>query len=82
MISVSFEINGRRVNPSQVGDAIEKAILKGIEETVAKKLNAVVCRQHGNRPSVICKGKSAQSLKFEISGCCQSLIDAAKSKLS
>ena len=31
MIDISFEIGGRKVNPNQIGDALEKAVLQGPE---------------------------------------------------
>lgn len=82
MIDVSFEINGRRVRPNQVGDALEKAILQEVADSVAKSLRSVRCSVHGERPKVKCVGRRVDELKFEISGCCDELISLATKKLS
>jgi len=81
MIEVTFEINGRKVNPNRLGDALEKAILQGIQESVRKKLGAIRCPEHGQGPKVICKGRSVDKLSFEVTGCCQNLIDTVLAKL-
>lgn len=81
MIDVSFEINGRKVSPNRVGDALEKAILQEVADNVKKALSSVRCREHGERPRVKVKGRSLDSLSFEVEGCCQELIDAAGKKL-
>jgi hypothetical protein len=47
MIDVSFEIGGRKVNPNQIGDALEKAILQEGADSVKKSLSSVLCSEHG-----------------------------------
>ena len=41
MIDVSFEINGRKVNPNQIGNTIEKAVLQQVADSVKKSLIVV-----------------------------------------
>lgn len=81
MIDVSFEINGRKVNPNQFGDEIEKAIFQEIIDGMKKTLNSVRCSEHGQRPAVKVKGRDFRNLSFEVKGCCQSIIDKATEKL-
>lgn len=38
MINISFEINGRRVDPHRMQNALEWAVLQSIKETVARKI--------------------------------------------
>ncbi len=38
MIDISFEIGGRKVNPNQIGDALEKAVLQEVADSVKKAL--------------------------------------------
>lgn len=81
MIEISFEINGRQVNPQKIGSELEKAIYKQIEESIKKRVGTARCPEHGTAPKIICKGRSLDSLSFKVSGCCDKLIDAVKAKL-
>ena len=77
MIDVHWEIDGRRVSPSQVGNALEQSIYKQLAESLKKELSSVRCPEHGQRPTVVFKGKRGKELSFEIKGCCEQLIDKA-----
>lgn len=81
MINISFEIGGRKVNPNQIGNAIEKAVLQQVAENVKKSLSSVRCAEHGQNPKVKVKGPNIEKLSFEVEGCCQPLIDQALKKL-
>lgn len=82
MVDVSFEINGRKVQPNQIGDVLTKTVLANVAEQVKKNVGSVRCPDHGKSPKIVCKGKSIENLSFEISGCCETLISAVKRKLS
>ena len=81
MIEVTFEINGKRIDPNNLQDALERAVLQSVQEFVRTRLRAIRCPEHGEAPRVICKGRSIDDLSFEVTGCCQSLIDAVIDKL-
>ncbi len=81
MIDISFEIGGKKVNPNNIGDALEKAILQSVVENITKKLSTVRCAEHGRQPQVKVKGHSTDKLSFEVKGCCQTLIDNSLKKL-
>lgn len=82
MVEVSFEINGRKVHPNQIGEALTKAVLTSVTEQIKRKVGSVSCPDHGKSPKIICKGKSIENLGFEVTGCCEKLIDSVKQKLS
>ncbi|MFB4203984.1 hypothetical protein KBTX_03114 [wastewater metagenome] len=82
MIDVSFEINGKKVNPDKIGDALEAAALKSISEQIKDKLRGVKCPEHGESPKVKVQGRNLDNLSFEVSGCCDALIERVKEKLS
>lgn len=82
MIDISFEINGRKVRPNQMRNALEKAILQDISSSISQSLRSVRCTVHGERPKVRCKGRKLDKLTFEISGCCENLVERATKKLS
>lgn len=77
-MEIKFEIGGKRVDPKNIGNALEQAVLKQVSEGVVKSLNSVRCAEHNQTPRVTVKGQSLDKLSFEITGCCQALIDAAR----
>lgn len=80
-VDISFKLNGRKVNPNNMKDELEKAIFKDITGQIKKKLQSVSCKEHRGKPKVTVKGQSMKNLTFEVSGCCQMLIDEATAKL-
>ncbi len=82
MVDISFEINGRKVHPNHVGDVLTKAILANVAEQIKKNVGSIRCPDHRKSPQIVCKGKSFENLSFEVSGCCETMINAVKRKLS
>lgn len=81
MFEVTFELNGRKVSPRNVGDALEAAVLQEVESSITRSVGALRCEQHGGRPRIRVKGNTLSDLSFEISGCCDQLIGRAKRHL-
>ena len=81
MIDISFEINGKKVDPNNFGDALEQAVLETAKQTIMKRVGSAQCPQHGQHAKIICTGLTANNMTFEISGCCQELVEDVKSKL-
>lgn len=82
MIEITWEIDGRRVPESQVGDALERSFYKQIAASMKSDLASVTCPEHGQHPQVVLEGKSGSELSFSIRGCCEKLIALATSKVS
>ena len=82
MIDISFEINGRKVNPNNMGDALEAAMLSQVADSIKKSVGSVRCSEHNKAPKIIIKGKNLDNLSFEVSGCCDTLIEQVSKKLS
>ena len=81
MIDISFEINGKKVSPRNVGDALESAMLQSIQDSISKAVGSAHCPEHGQKPKIKAKGRNLDLLKFEVSGCCDNLIEEVKRKL-
>lgn len=81
MFKLSFEIGGRKVDPRNIRDALESAMLRGVRDHVTKRLSGVRCPDHGSAPAVVARGRTLKELTFEVSGCCQKLIDVTEAKL-
>lgn len=82
MLSLTFEINGKKVDPRNMADALEAAMLGSVQKTVTRRLATVRCPVHGAAPTVVCSGASLGDLSFQVTGCCQALIDATKEALA
>lgn len=63
------------------GDDLEKAVLKAAAESVTKTVRSMRCPTHGQGAKIIAKGRNVDNLNFQISGCCDELIEAVKAKL-
>ena len=81
MIDITFEINGRKVSPRNIGNTLESAMFQSVQDSIGKAVGSTRCPEHGQKPKIKVKGRNLDSLKFEVSGCCDSLIEAVKKKL-
>ena len=81
MTYISFEINGRKVSPRNMGNALEAAVLQSVQESIKKTVGSARCPTHGQTPKIKVKGRKLDSLSFEVSGCCDQLIETVKKKL-
>jgi actin-like ATPase involved in cell morphogenesis len=81
MLNITYEINGKKVNPKSFGNAIEQAILNQVTEHIKKTVGSVRCSEHHQAPKIKVKGRSLDKLSFEVSGCCEQLIEKVKQKL-
>lgn len=82
MIGISYEINGKKVNPNNIGDALESTMFQQIGESIKKAVGSLRCTKHNQAPKVLVKGKSLDNLSIEVSGCCDSLIRKATDNLN
>lgn len=80
MIKLTVELNGKRVKPGSLKNELERMMLQQIINMVKKELKDIICSEHGERPQVTLKGKKLDNLSFEVTGCCQDLIDQASDK--
>ena len=81
MFDISFEINGRKVNPNDMEDALESLILSQVAESVKESVGNLLCAEHGQSPKIKVKGRNLDNLSFDISGCCDDLIEKVHAKL-
>lgn len=79
-MKVTFEINGRPINSHNLRDVMEQALLEAIEKDVRGTLAGVRDPETGEFPVVAVRGRSLDSLSFEISGSPQ-LVALARERL-
>ena len=80
MIDISFEINGRKVNPKKVGDVLEQATLDSVRKQIIRKVGSIRNPKTGERPKIKITGKNLDNLSIEVSGS-QELVDLVKKKM-
>lgn len=80
MLNISCVINGRKVSTNNMANALESAMLAEIIESVRNTVGSISCKEHGESPSITIKGHNLHNLNFEVSGCCENLIEEVKSK--
>ena len=81
MIDISFEINGRRVRPSDIENALEKTMLESVAEGLRESLASVRDPTTGEFPTVVVRGRSLDNLSVEVEGS-DVVIALAKDRLA
>lgn len=82
MVKIHYEVDGKRVEPENLADAMMEQILNGIAEEVKKELGSTYCEEHEEYPTVIIKGIEDDNITLSIETCCQDLLDRAQEKIS
>lgn len=80
MLNISCVINGRKVSPNNIANVLESAMLAKIIESVRNTVGSISCKEHGESPSITIEGRNLNDLNFEVSGCCETLIEEVKSR--
>ena len=79
---ISFEVNGKKVAPDQLAKEMEKALVRETAEELEQQLAGMTCATHGKRPRIRAEqGASFDSLTFEVTACCDDLMERAQAVL-
>ena len=81
MLNVSFEINGRKVNPKNLSNVLEAAVLEELAASIKKSVGAMRCPEHNQAPNILIQGNSLKDLSIKVSGCCENLVEEARSRI-
>ena len=82
MIEIVFVLRGRTVNLNEVDDVRERAVLEQIERSIVDRVGALHCPEHDAFPKLTATGNRADDLEFDLSGCCQDLLEKTATCLS
>jgi hypothetical protein len=80
MIDISFEINGRKVHPNRIADALERAVFESVRDDLVRKVGSVRDPETGARPKLRVVGWSLKDLSINIEGS-PALIEEVKRRL-
>lgn len=67
MLRITFELNGRPIDPRNIKDALEKAIVEGIRSDLEKRIRQAAGFD-ADKLTVKMSGSSLNSLSMNISG--------------
>ena len=62
-------------------DVLDILFLKHIRDVIENSLASVHCPKHNREPAVKVLGPSIDNLTYEISGCCQDLIEKTRENI-
>lgn len=80
MLDISFEVGGRKINPNQIGDAMERAVFESVREQLVSKLRDIRDPETGAAPKLKVTGRSLQDLSVQVEGS-EALIGLVKKRL-
>ena len=81
-MEVVFVLRGEAVNLEEVENVQERAVLREIERSVRDRVGGLRCPEHGAFPKLTATGSRADALDFDLTGCCQDLIEKTTTALS
>lgn len=79
MIDIHYEIDGKRVEPESIANAMKKKLLNGIAKEIKKELSSTYCEKHEEYPTIILEDN--ENINYSIETCCQELHNKANEKL-
>ena len=82
MLEIEFSINGKKVQPDQMGNAIEKAMMETIQDNFRGQAQGMTCKEHGEGPRLRLQGRDLEHLSLEVNGCCDTFVKEVSDKLS
>lgn len=65
---IYFELNGKRIRPGNIGDAIMQAVLQNLEAQIREKIGTVRDPATGEFPTVVVRGDDLENLQFHVEG--------------
>lgn len=80
MLEIKYEVNGKPVSLENLQDALMAAVLVSVKNHVIETIGSATCPEHGGSPNITIVGNSLEDVSFNVSGCCQGLIDEVKRK--
>jgi hypothetical protein len=58
-----------------------KIVLTQFTDSIKKQVGGSICPEHGLHPTVKVKGSNFNKVEFEVSGCCQQVLDIVNKRL-
>ena len=81
MVDISFEIKGITVTPAEMKDVLDVMFMEHLHDEISNRIGSMRCQKHGLEPRVTVKGQSLDDLIYEVTGCCDDLVNEARKKI-
>ncbi len=52
-----------------------------LQKAIMEKVRTIRCPDHGKYAKIVAKGRSPKNMNFEVSGCCDKLIETVQNNL-
>ena len=65
---IHFEVNGKRVKPGDIGDALMRAAVESIAAQIRDKISTIRDPETGEFPTVVIRGDSLDNLQMHVEG--------------
>jgi hypothetical protein len=80
MLDIHFEVGGRRVNASDLGQELEDMVFTAIADSLHTQLSGVRDPDTGEFPVIAVRGRDLSNLSFEVSGS-EQVVNLVKQRL-
>lgn len=77
-VDLTYTLGGRKVSRDQFFKGLEGEIRKTASDNVTRQVQRVRCPKHGQTARVTGLRETHDGFGFEISGCCDELVERAK----
>lgn len=77
-MELGMVFDGRAGDPNKVDEATRKKIAEFID----RRVGDFRCPDHDKAPTIVVKGDDLENMAFEVTGCCNKLIQMTKEKLA
>lgn len=65
---ITFEIDGKRIKPGNIGDAIMQAVLQNLEAQIRERIGSIRDPETGEFPTIVMRGDSLENLEMHVEG--------------
>lgn len=80
MALVKFDIAGKAVVPAQIEKSLERKVYQSIVDSLNQRFGMLKCPTHREEPVFLVKGPSIDRAAFEVTACCQQMLDLVNKK--
>ncbi len=80
-MKIEYGSSNKKVSKPRFSKESGQSVFNQFKDSFKKQVGEYVCPEHGLHPTVKVKGQNIDKIEFEVSGCCQHLIDIVNVKL-
>jgi hypothetical protein len=82
VLQIEFVLRGEKVEIAELANKAERAVLEEVARSLESRAGSLRCAEHDAGPRITVSGAKIDDLDFDLSGCCQALIDRTVAALT